>query len=96
MEKNELDNLLSEAQNLIKKSNDLSNELKEMKEGVTFLQNEYKTNKKYFRLEPGRVTIEDVIKTAFEFGWASHNNYLYKKERNESTENSWENNVPEN
>lgn len=49
--------------------------MKAMKDGVDFLLNEYKTNKRYFRLEPGRVTIEDVIKTCFEFGWASKKNF---------------------
>lgn len=44
---------------------------------VDFLLNEYKTNKRWFRDEPGRVTIEDVIKASFEFGWASKRNYDY-------------------
>lgn len=41
----------------------------EMNQDIEFLMNEYKTNKKYFRQEPGRCTINDVIKTVFEFAW---------------------------
>lgn len=68
-------NLIQEAKDLIKNCDNLLEEIKEMNSGVDFLINEYKTNKRYFRDEPGRVTIEDVIKTAFEFGWASRGNF---------------------
>ena len=50
--------------------NNAIKELDEMKHGVNFLVNEYYTNKRYF-CEEGLPTIEDVIKTAFEFGWSS-------------------------
>lgn len=53
----------------------LDKELEAIKHGVDFLLNEYKTNKKWFREEPGRVTIKDVIKTCFEFGWASRRQF---------------------
>ena len=53
----------------------LEAELKEMDRCKEFLINEYKTNKQWFREEPGRVTIEDVIKTCFEFGWSSRHNF---------------------
>ena len=67
--------LIQEAEGLIKDCDHLLEEIKEMEHGVDFLINEYKTNKRYFRDKPGRVTIEDVIKTAFELGWASKGNF---------------------
>lgn len=88
METENLDEILKSANDILKSSQELLDELKSMNEGIAFLQNEYKTNKKYFRLEPGKTTIEDVIKTAFEYGWQSHKLYEYKKSENESTENS--------
>lgn len=88
MEKENLDEILKSTNAILKSSQELLGEVKAMNEGIAFLQNEYKTNKKYFRLEPGRTTIEDVIKTAFEQGWQSHKMYEYKKEKDESTENS--------
>ena len=88
MEKEELDEILKSADAILKSSKGLLDELNEMRKGISFLQNEYKTNTKYFRLEPGRTTIDDVIKTAFEQGWQSHKMFEYNKEKNESTENS--------
>ena len=57
-------------------------ELKEMKNGVEFLISEYHTNKRYFRLEPGRCTTEDVIKTVFEFAWSASRNYMSQQNKN--------------
>jgi len=88
MENENINDILASTQNLIKSSQDLLDELQAMNEGISFLQNEYKTNKKYFRLEPGKTTIEDVIKTAFEQGWQSHKLYEYKHKVDESIENS--------
>ena len=53
-----------------------------MKNGVEFLINEYHTNKRYFRLEPGRCTTEDVIKTVFEFAWSASRNYMSQQNKN--------------
>lgn len=88
MENENINDILASAQNLIKSSQDLLDELKAMNDGISFLQNEYKTNKKYFRLEPGRTTIDDVIKTVFEQGWQMCKLYEYNKQKNESTENT--------
>lgn len=71
----DVDKIMAECEQLLKNCHALDKEMKAMNEGVEFLLNEYKTNKRYFRLEPGRVTIEDVIKTCFEFGWASKRNF---------------------
>lgn len=72
---------LSQIDKLLSNCKELERELVEHKKGIDFLLNEYKTNKRWFREEPGRVTIEDVIKTAFEFGWASKRNYDYDTRR---------------
>ena len=69
--------LLKDTKELLKNCNETLKEIDESKRCVDFLINEYKTNKHYFRTEPGRVTIEDVIKTCFEFGWASKRNFDY-------------------
>ena len=69
--------LMEEVNSLLENCKQLDRETDAMKHGIDFLLNEYKTNKRYFRENPGRVTIEDVIKTCFEFGWASKNQFDY-------------------
>lgn len=65
---------------LLNNCNKILEETKEMKRCIDFLINEYRTNKRYFREEPGReTTIEDVIKTCFEFGWSSRRIYEVKE-----------------
>lgn len=66
---------LSEIDHLINKGKRFLAEMKEKDENVEFLINEYKTNKRWFREQPGKVTIEDVIKASFEFGWACKRNF---------------------
>ena len=73
-----INNIMSDIGSLIKSSNSLLEEIKEMDRCKEFLLNEYKTNKRWFREEPGRVTIEDIIKASFEFGWSSRRNYIEK------------------
>ena len=75
MEKENINDIIADYNKLIANCNELSAELKAMDIGKEFLIKEYKTNKRYFRTQPGRVTIEDVIKTSFEFGWASKNQF---------------------
>lgn len=50
-----------------------------MREGMDFLLEQWKTNKRWFREEPGHVTTEDVIKCVFQFAWASKRNFDYNK-----------------
>ena len=69
--------LIKEANALIENCKQLGRETDAMKHGLDFLLNEYNTNKRYFRENPGRVTIEDVIKTCFEFGWSSKSQFDY-------------------
>ena len=73
-----INDIMSDIGSLIKSSNSLLEEIKEMDRCKEFLLNEYKTNKRWFREEPGRVTIEDIIKASFEFGWSSRRNYIEK------------------
>lgn len=77
-----IDELLKRCDNLIKNNEETLKEMKEMERNVNFLINEYKTNPGYFRLEDGPVTIEDVIKTTFNFAWASQKVYDFNKNRN--------------
>lgn len=69
---------IANAEKLLASCKALQAELEEMNDNIKFLQNEYKTNKKYFRQEPGRCTVDDVIKTVFEFAWQAGKHY--KKE----------------
>lgn len=73
-----INDIISNIDSLIKSSNSLLEEIKEMDRCKEFLLNEYKTNKRWFREEPGRVTIEDIIKASFDFGWSSRRNYIEK------------------
>lgn len=72
-----VEEIMAEAKKLLKNCDQLDKELDAMKQGKEFLLHEYKTNKRWFRDEGGRVTVEDVIKASFEFGWASHRNHEY-------------------
>ncbi len=72
---------LNSIDKLLENCRGLEAEIREMNRCKEFLINEYKTNKQWFRLEPGKVTIEDVIKASFEFGWASRKNFDYDRER---------------
>ena len=92
-----VEEIMAEAKKLLKNCDQLDKELDAMKQGKEFLLHEYKTNKRWFREDSGRVTVEDVIKASFEFGWASHRNHEYDQratkvvktmEINEDTE--WE------
>jgi hypothetical protein len=75
-----LGDILESAKRLIESSKELNMELDEIKRCEEFLIEEYKRNKKYFRLEPGKTTVEDVIKTCFEFGWSSRRLFDIKKD----------------
>lgn len=75
----DLDALMKDVKKLLDNCNNLDREIDAMKHGVDFLIKEYNTNKRYFRTEPGRVTIEDVIKTCFEFGWSSKSQFDYSE-----------------
>ena len=76
---------LNSINKLLENCKDLNDEIKEIDRCKEFLINEYKTNKRWFRLEPGKVTIEDVIKASFEFGWSSRRNFDYDRERKTTT-----------
>ena len=76
-----INDILNKSKSLIKNSNNLLDEIKEMDNCKNFLLNEYKTNKRWFREEPGKVTIEDIIKASFDFGWSCKRNFDYDRTR---------------
>lgn len=79
----EQQSIIDECNQLLKDCNKLDREIEASKQGLDFLLNEYKTNKRWFREEPGKVTIEDIIKTCFQFGWASKSQFDYTEKQNE-------------
>lgn len=79
MANQDIQSIINESKQLLENCDNLLGEIKEMKKGVDFLINEYKTNKRWFRSQPGKTTIEDVIKACFEFGWSSKSQYDYNK-----------------
>lgn len=81
MEKENTNDILADCEDLLKNGDRLLKELEEQKRLKEFLLNEYHTNKHWFRDEPGRVTVEDVIKRSFEFGWASKNQFDYSQSK---------------
>lgn len=84
MEKS-IEDIMKETDELLKNCRKLDREMEAMKHGVEFLINEYNTNKRWFKPEGGRVTIEDVIKSAFEFGWSSK--IIFDNKENNEYEN---------
>ena len=80
----DIQNIISDADNLIKTLEDGKKEDKAMQDGLNFLLNQWKTNKKWFREQSGHVTTEDVIKRTFEFAWASKRNFDYQQNNNEN------------
>jgi hypothetical protein len=71
----DIKSILEDAQKIVNNMESCIKEDKAMNKEIEFLINEYKTNKRYFREEPGKVTIEDVIRTSVQLGWASKRNY---------------------
>ena len=81
MTKEEENEIIKKADELLKSSNKALAEGKAMDEAIAFALEQWRTNKRWFREEPGRVTTENVIKMCIEFAWASKANfdYTYKK-----------------
>lgn len=76
------DEALKDVDEFIKNLENGKKEDEAMQNGLNFLLNQWKTNKKWFREQSGRVTTEDVIKRTFEFAWASKRNFDYQQENN--------------
>lgn len=83
-----VEDILKDCETLLDNCKALDREMEAEKEGLDFLLNEYKTNKRWFREEPGRVTVEDVIKAAYQFGWASKSNFDYAQSRKNPIRNA--------
>ena len=77
--------LLKESDVLLKTSDKTLADGRAMDDTIAFALEQWKTNKRWFREEPGRVTTEDVIKTCIEFAWASKENFehTYNSEKGE-------------
>lgn len=73
-----LDELLKEADSFLRTSNKTLADNKAMKDAIDFALEQWKTNKRWFREESGRVTTENVIKICMAFAWASKANFEYK------------------
>ena len=82
-EDKELQELLKESDVLLKTSNKTLADGRAMDDTIAFALEQWRTNKRWFREEPGRVTTEDVIKMCTEFAWASKANfeYMYNKKK---------------
>lgn len=72
--------IIADTEELLRNCRELDEELKYIGKGIDFLTNEWKTNKRYFRDIPGRVTTEDLIKTVFHFAWRSRGDFNRVKE----------------
>ena len=77
--------LLKESDVLLKTSDKTLADVRAMDDTIAFALEQWKTNKRWFREEPGRVTTEDVIKMCIEFAWASKANFehTYNSEKGE-------------
>lgn len=71
----EEEKIIADTKKLLRECKELDEELKFRDEQIRFLINEWKTNKRYFRDIPGRVTTEDLIKTVFHFAWRSRGDF---------------------
>ena len=82
-ENTSFEEFLKEANEFLKTSKKTLEDCKAMKETIAFALEQWRTNKRWFREEPGRVTTEDVIKMCIEFAWSSKSNfdYTYNKEK---------------
>lgn len=73
--------IVEEARGFLKQSEEGLRELEELKKEKEFVLNEWKTNPRWFREEPGHVTTVDVIKTCIEHAWAARGQYEYEKRK---------------
>lgn len=77
VKKEGIEDVIADVNTLLKNCDSIFKEMDFTKKEIDFLINEWNTNKRYFREEPGKVTTEDVIRTVFNFAWASCRNYDY-------------------
>ena len=84
MENNtDIKEMIAKAEQLIKSSKKGLEAEAELNRCIEFALNEWKTNQRWFREEPGHVTTADVIKHCVEYGWAARHAYDYRKENEE-------------
>lgn len=85
MENTSLEDILKNTDEFLKNSKKTLAEGNAMDETIAFALEQWKTNKRWFREEPGRVTIEDVIKMCIEFAWSSKANFDYTYNKKDGT-----------
>ena len=64
-----LKDLLDDCRKILDSTKAMSKEYEAMKESMDYVLEQWKTNKRWFREEPGQVTTEDVIKRVFQYAW---------------------------
>jgi hypothetical protein len=79
MTQEEIDKIIKDTKSCLETSGRLLVELKVMSEHKQFLLEEYHNNPEWFG-EDG--SVEDIIKTCFDYGWACRGDYEYKKSKN--------------
>ena len=77
--------ILKDIQKFLKNSEEALKANESLKHAIEFAINEYKTNKRWFRDEPGNVTTIDVIKTCVEYGWAMRQQYEYERNKRQQS-----------
>ena len=83
MEQKNLEELMAGIKRMLKDSDEFEKAINYQQEQVDFLLNEWKTNKMYFApnvSDSEEVTVEDVIKAVFYFGWGSRGNFDHTQE----------------
>lgn len=70
--------LINDCEDLIKNSEQTRKDQEALNKAIEFALNEWQTNQHWFREEPGRVTVPDVIRQCVQFGWASKNVFNYQ------------------
>ena len=79
MTQEKIDEIIKDTKQCLETSDRLLAELEAMSKHKQFLLKEYRENPGWFG-EDG--SVEDVIKTCFEYGWACRGNYEYEKSKN--------------
>jgi hypothetical protein len=77
--------LLKDIQEILKNSEETLKANDSLNRAVKFAIDEYKTNKHWFRDEPGHVTTTDVIKTCVEYGWAMRQQYEHERNKRQQS-----------
>jgi hypothetical protein len=81
MSEEELKAFAADTKRMIENGEKFLKEEAAMQRTIDFLINEYHTNKRWFREEPGHVTIEDIIRMTATHTWASKRQFDYDQSK---------------